>query len=187
MTDIDRALALDPCSEAREWMLAQPGSAYDMWRRCDRGDWLLWLAARAGVGRRLVVLAACDCAETALVHVPSGEERPRIAIETARRWARGGATLVEVRYAAYAAYYANAGGNAAYHAAAAAYAYGGDADYAALASANAAYACAARAAANAADVADAAVARGRSLAASARLVRARIPWNFVRDALRGES
>lgn len=134
MTDIDRVLALDPCDSARKWMMsAHSGSAYDMWRRCDRGDWLLWLAARAGVDRRLVVLAACDCAETALVRVPAGEERPRIAIETARLWARGGATIAEARTAGFAT-----------------------------------------------------AARGPSLAASARMVRARIPWSVVRDALRGE-
>jgi hypothetical protein len=102
--DTTRIRALGACSEAIAWLEAQDGSLYDAWRRCERGDWLLWLAARVGVDRRLVVLAACDCAEPALVHVPAGEDRPRVAIETARRWAAGEATLEEVRSAAaYAA------------------------------------------------------------------------------------
>lgn len=146
--DTTRIRALGACSDALAWLSAQEGSLYDAWRRCERGDWLLWLAARVGVDRRLLWLAACDCAEPALVHVPAGENRPRVAIETARRWAAGEATLEEVRSAAaaYASAYA-----AAYAAAAAAYA---------------AYA-----------------AREWSLHHSARLVRARIPWRLVRDAL----
>jgi hypothetical protein len=35
----------------------------------------------------------------ALVHVPPGEERPRVAIETAEAWCRGEATIEEVRKA----------------------------------------------------------------------------------------
>jgi hypothetical protein len=154
--DRERVLALRPCSEARRWIRSQSGTAYALWRRCDRGDWLLWLAARAGVDRRLVVLAVCDCAETALVHASPGEDRPRFAIETARRWARGDATIGEVRAAAYDAAAADAA--AAYYAAA----------YAAYA----AYYAAAYAA------------RSASLTESARIVRRRIPWSVVRDAWR---
>ncbi len=49
-------------------------------------------AVRLGVDSKLLVLAACDCAEPALKHVSKGEARPRIAIETARRWVNGDAT-----------------------------------------------------------------------------------------------
>jgi hypothetical protein len=68
-----------------------------------------------------VVLAACACAETALKYVPKGEDRPRLAIETARKWAHGETTLQEVRADAYAAY-AAAAADAAYAAAYATYA-----------------------------------------------------------------
>ncbi|MHC4617176.1 MAG: hypothetical protein ACYTEQ_05415, partial [Planctomycetota bacterium] len=57
------------------------------WAECEQGDWLLWVAATVGVDRRKVVLAACDCAREALVHVPDGEERPRLAIEATEAWA----------------------------------------------------------------------------------------------------
>lgn len=53
-----------------------------------------------------VRLLACDIAERALRFVPDGEDRPRQAIDTARRFARGEATSEEmaaVRVAARAA------------------------------------------------------------------------------------
>lgn len=43
-----------------------------------------------------VRLLACAFAERALRFVPAGEERPRVAIETARRFARGEATREEL-------------------------------------------------------------------------------------------
>ena len=41
-------------------------------------------------------LLACDFAETALKYVPAGEDRPRLAIETARRFVAGSATCEEL-------------------------------------------------------------------------------------------
>ena len=91
---IDRIADLGACSEALDWLRAErhPDLA-TAWAVCPCGDWMLWLAGRlAGPpghpSRVLLVLAACDCAEPALEHVPEGEHRPRIAIETARRWVR---------------------------------------------------------------------------------------------------
>ena len=146
---------LGACSDARTWAKGQTDIAA-AWATCDRGDWLLWIAARVitdPAERMLVVLAACDCAETALVHVPAGEDRPRKCIDTVRAWTRGEATIEQVRegrsaaYAADAAYAAAA--DAAYAAAyaaadaaadaaayAAAYAYAADADAAAAADAD---------------------------------------------------
>ncbi len=98
-------LALDACGDARQWADDLRGiPARKAWEACKRGDWLLWLAAKLNVDRKLVVLAACDCARTALQFVPAGEERPRIAIETAEAWTRGEATIEQVRAAAAAAY-----------------------------------------------------------------------------------
>ena len=107
------------CSEAREW--AKGKDFAQVWEQCERGDWLLWLCGRMSdkdgwPTRQQVVLAACDCAETALKYVKAGEDRPRKAIETARLWAEGKATIQEVRTAADAAY-AYAAADAAYAAA----------------------------------------------------------------------
>ena len=94
------------CDEAREWSKGK--SLAEGWEQCERGDWLLWLCGRmvdkeGWPTRKELVLAACACAETALKYVKAGEDRPRVAIETARKWVRGEATLEEVRTAAYAA------------------------------------------------------------------------------------
>ena len=171
---------LSACDEAREWYDDRP--SHLAWRQCERGDWLLWIADRLGVDRKLVVLAACDCAETALKFVPAGEDRPRIAIETARKWASGEATAIkEVRADAadaYAAYAYAAYADAAYAAyAAAAYAAAAYAADAAAAYAAAAYAS------DATHAAAYAAARQPSLKESARLVRKRIPWRVVKAAI----
>ena len=79
---------LGACADAVEWAATTKGTPAQLWARCRRADWMLWIAARASVDRRLVVLAACDCARTALPHVPPGEDRPLRAIETAERWAK---------------------------------------------------------------------------------------------------
>ena len=98
-----KLLKLGACSEAREW--ARGKSLAEVYAQFHRADWWLWLAARVGVDRRAVVLAACACARTALGHMPAGEERPLRALETAEAWAREepGVTLGDVRKAAAAA------------------------------------------------------------------------------------
>ena len=152
------------------------------WAECERGDWMLWIAVRAGVDRRIVVAAACACAREALVHVPARELRPLRAIETAEAWTRGEATIEAVRLAAYAAADASdAAASASAYASAYAYASASASAYAsASASASAADAAAS---ASASASASAYAARRQSLARSAEIVRAHIPWTLVRSAL----
>jgi len=149
---------LDACPPALAWCREQPAglSAYALYRRCPRGDWLLWLAATLDLDRRLIVLGACDCAETALVYLPADEPRPRLAIETARAWVAGGATLADVREAARAAR------DCAFSASAAA-----NTDASHAANANAAFVCAAYAARAASHAANANAAYAASHAAYA--------------------
>jgi len=200
------------CADALAWAEATPGTPAQLWRKCERADWLLWVARKANVERRAIARAAAACAETALVYVrPDAQLACIWAIDAARRWSRGEADEDECRAAAaavaavadaayaaaaaaaaaaYAAYadadaYAAAAYAAAYAAAAyaAAYAAVADAAYAAVADA-AAYAAAAAAYAAAADAADAAdAARSRALAQMAPLVRREIPWGVVADAM----
>jgi hypothetical protein len=176
------------CVEALAWSKGK--SLKTVWETCERGDWMLWLTAKM-IGKvgwpshQQVVLAACDCAETALVYVPAGEERPKKCIEVVRKWTRGEATLTEVQQArnaaaaaaaaadaaadaaaAYAAYAAAAYAAAAYADAAAAAADAAYADAYAAAAADAAYADAAAAAADAA-YADAYAADAAAAAADA--------------------
>ena len=85
------------CTESLEWL-----SDRDLdtaWAECPRGDWLLWLTAKAGIDRKRLVMSACSTAREALRFVPEGEDRPRIAIETAEAWCRSEATIEQVREA----------------------------------------------------------------------------------------
>ena len=187
MTAFDELLvSLGACEDAREW--AKGKSFADVWNTCERGDWLLWLLAKmkdkpGWATHKQIVSAACDCAELSLKYVEVGEERPRVAIETARKWVRGEATLEEVKKAARkadrsaydAAHAAHAADRSAYDAAHAAHAASHAASAAcaayaaaahAAAAACAAYAAAAHAAA-AACAAYAAAAHAASHAASA--------------------
>jgi hypothetical protein len=109
-----KLIRLCACDSAVQWAMTQPSLA-TAWKQCERGDWMLWLAGRLSgppesASRKKLVLAACACARLSLPHVPAGEERPRIAIETAERWARGvkGVTLDQVRSVAGAVYDASA-------------------------------------------------------------------------------
>ena len=146
-----------PCSEGMAWAKDQKSAAV-AWKTCARPGWMLWLIGRASTSndlalRKRLVLCACECARTSLRFVRSGEERPLKAIETAERWARGEASIEEVREARFAAYAAAYVADAAAYAAAA-YA----AAYAAAAAAAYVAAAAAYVAAYAAYAADAAAA-----------------------------
>jgi hypothetical protein len=80
--EFDAALIrFDACSEAVDWTREHPKlTPARLWATCQRADWMLWLAGRAGIDRKLLVLAACDCAETALKYVPRDEQRPAEAV-----------------------------------------------------------------------------------------------------------
>jgi hypothetical protein len=83
------------CAQAIKWVReSKTGTFTELWNECERADWMLWILAKmAGQkgwpSKKTVVLCACDCAETALKFVPENENLPKIAIETARKWAAG--------------------------------------------------------------------------------------------------
>ena len=109
MNYIDQIAAMGACPNALDWLDgAKHSTLQEAWNACFRADWMLWLFGHGqAVPREKLVLCACDIAETVLIHIPAGEDRPRTAIETARRWARGEASIEEVRSAhadAFAAY-----------------------------------------------------------------------------------
>ena len=112
----DKLNDMQACTEAVKWVGRK--GLITSWNTCKRADWMLWYATRVLNDRKLIVLAACDCAETALKYVPKGEHRPAKAIETARKWCNGKATIKQCRAAANAAADAAAANAAAYAAAA---------------------------------------------------------------------
>ena len=182
MTFAAQLKSLSACDEAVRWVADR--DLESAWAQCERGDWMLWLAAKANIDRKLLVQAACDCAETAWPHCKSEEtlQAAMLCVHVTREWCEGRTDIEDVREARYAAYAAgayaaaDAADAAAYAADAAAYA----ADAAAAAAYAAAYAV--NAADYAADAADAA-ARAKTLAKCADLVRARIPVQTVIAAL----
>ena len=96
---IEELKKLGACSEAIK-ATGKYTTSQKLWDDCGGGDWMLWLMARTQHDRKQLVLAACACARLSLKYVPAGEDRPRIAIETAEKWARDeGATLDDVRAA----------------------------------------------------------------------------------------
>ena len=127
-----------PCTEAVEYRNKYKHFK-NAWRYCPRGDWMLWLAYKAGVDKRTLTLAKALCAKT-VIHLMK-DERSVNAVNVAESYGRGNATEEELNIArnatdAYAVYAA-----AAYAAdAAAAYAAAAYAVYAAAAYAAAAYA-----------------------------------------------
>ena len=179
MTWHKKLVKMDACIEAVEW--AKPYKTFTAaWNDCERGDWMLWLAGRSGVDRKIVVFAACQCARLALKYVTKGEGRPLRCIETTEAWTRGDATLEEVLAARRAAY-ASADA-AAYDAAAyAAYASAASADAAAYdaaaydAAASATYDSAASAASASADAT-----RTKTLRKCAVIVRKTITPRMIR-------
>ena len=151
-------IELQACSSALDWQGDK--SLRCAYHTCQRGDWMLWMAARLEVDRKLIVRAACDCARLAW---ELQDTAGHAAIETAEAWCHGEATIEQVRAAAsaaYAAYSASAYASAATASAASA----ASAAYASAASA--AYASAASAAANAANAANAALGALGALAAA---------------------
>lgn len=96
---------LDACRDALAYVASHPTwSIATLWRRCDRSDWLLWLAGAAEIDRKTIVRCACDCARTALRYATPGDDRPRLCVETVERWCDGEATMDDVSAAWSAAW-----------------------------------------------------------------------------------
>lgn len=89
------------CREAREW-------AYDMTveevvEKCHKGDWLLWLAQKVGIGKRPLTLAIGHCS-TLKLHIITDEKSKKTA-EVAIAYGEGRATEEEFDIALNASNY----------------------------------------------------------------------------------
>jgi hypothetical protein len=183
--------SIGACDEAKEWVSDHGGTVKELWKDCERGDWMTWIIVKDqdnfGVTRKQIIPALCDCAELSLHHFENkypNDNRPRNALKVARLWADGKATDFELSNAAYAAYAAYAATAVVYAAAADAYAaYAATAvAYAATAVAYAAADAAADATTTAAAAADAAAdadadadARSKTLQQCADIFRKHFP------------
>ena len=165
-------IKLNACNEAREW--ASNKSIDEIWATCHRGDWMLWLARKLNIDKRVLTLAKGHCANT--VRHLMKDERSIAAVDMAIKYGEGNATDSELAAAADAAYDATA----AY--AAAAYAAYATAAYAAYATA--AYAAAAAYSAAAYDAT--ADARKQSQQETAEICRKYIPLELILAAIKSQ-
>jgi hypothetical protein len=104
---------LGACSEALEWLGKR--DLETAWKECERPRWMLWLAGEI-VDRKLLVKAACKCAELVLpiyeAKYPK-DKRVRNCIAVTLKWAAGEATLEDVTTTSHAAYVAAIAADAA--------------------------------------------------------------------------
>jgi len=127
------------CKEAIFYVRTQKNYE-EAWYNCSRGDWMLWIAAKLQIDKRLLTLTKGKCAATVLRLMK--DKRSKKAVKAAIDYGHGLIGDEELKNAAYAAYdaayaaYAACGIDAASASAYAAYA----SAYAAYASAYAAYA-----------------------------------------------
>ena len=135
-----------PCQKGLEWYEKQPDEK-TAWAKCNRGDWMLWIANRLGVDERKFFLTKGKCAN--IVRHLMKDKRSRDAVDAAIAYGEGRITKEELNICAYDAYIAastaadaaSTAADAAYTAAYAAAAAADDADDAAsYAAAAAAYA-----------------------------------------------
>lgn len=75
----DLLARLGACADARDWYDGRESKA--AWLACERGDWLLWVAAKLGVDHRLVVFAAAYAARAATQRQHADLVRTRIPWE----------------------------------------------------------------------------------------------------------
>jgi hypothetical protein len=112
MTFAQELVELYACREAKAWVGDKTQS--EAWATCQRGDWMLWLAGKKNFDRKLLVQAACDCAELADQYLNDATREPaRNALAVARAWCRDEATIEEVQQTVRAADAAVAAGAAA--------------------------------------------------------------------------
>ena len=104
---------LGACLEAVEWA-SHFKTLQEVWDKCERGDWMLWLLGEQAGGSRSksfkkLVITTCKCARLSLKYIPKKEKRPLAAIQTAEKWARGekNISLQDVKNAADAVVYAS--------------------------------------------------------------------------------
>jgi hypothetical protein len=163
-TPIAHLVELEACESAIAWVESTKCQSLESaWKKCERGDWMLWYAGKkAGpVGdekRKRLVLAACECARLSLPIYEKrypDDNRVRECIDTTEKWARNEATLEALKVSRRNCYAASA---------AAAAAAAADAAYASASAAAAAYAASA-----------ASDARSKTLSACAEIVRKHYP------------
>ena len=96
----------DPCDNGLEYYESK-ASFEEAWHDCERGDWMLWIAAKLKIDDRTLTKAKALCANT--VRRLMTDPRSTGAIDAALRYADGGISREELdKYASAARYAADA-------------------------------------------------------------------------------
>jgi len=86
MTTIEFCNKYTPCKGGREFALNHKTMS-EVWNNCRRVDWLFWILEKhKPLEKTQAVTLAIAFAEMSLKYVPEGENRPRLAIDTAKAW-----------------------------------------------------------------------------------------------------
>jgi hypothetical protein len=105
------------CDDARGWAVHYGADYAKAWAECERGDWMIWILVRlqqpkqgSKEHRKLAGCLADIAAEVLPIFEKKypNDKRVRECIETLRRYAKGKATIKEVREARRSAYAADA-------------------------------------------------------------------------------
>ena len=123
MTFAQQLTAWGACSDGYDWATTNCKTMAEVWDKCERGGWLVWLLRKKNdISHADWVRIAVACAEHILpifeARYPD-DTRPRLAIDAAKAW------LANPCEATLKAVNANAAANAAAYAAANAYAAAG--------------------------------------------------------------
>lgn len=77
------------------WARAHAPSWSQFWAECPRGDWMIGIAARAGVDGKVVVASALKCLPVLSPYLPPGDATIERAIATAHAYVVGDAFELE--------------------------------------------------------------------------------------------
>jgi hypothetical protein len=94
----EKLVQLSVSNKIINWMISNE-TFNEAWAKCDKGDWMLFIAARASnaeENHKRIVTAACRCARMVLQYIPDNDRRPLIAVETIEKWLKDEATTFEV-------------------------------------------------------------------------------------------
>ena len=97
MTEIEK---FEPCFKAVEFR-KQYDTFKEAWEACPRGDWMLWIAEKLELDKRLLVLTSAHCANT--VRHLMEDERSTRCVDVCIAYGEGKATEEELTTARDAA------------------------------------------------------------------------------------
>ena len=124
---IEKLNKMGACSDAVMWAKEHGGTSAELWRDCERGDWMGWYLGKSPKLRKSKAFfySLAEIIEVQAVPIYAKFDKKEMAlknvVKTLRDYADGKATKKDLKTAAYAAAYAaNAATNAAYAAYAAA-------------------------------------------------------------------